>query len=357
MKKTIYLFASVILLLSCKKESSNPTTTTTTTNTTNTTDTTKNTNPNNVSISSFGCSNVLISGTLKKGQAASNVSATITYTGGNGKTYLTKSHTSTGVTGLTANLMAGTLANGEGQLVYTISGAPTTAGSAIFEIELGGKSCSINVKVEDLPMLGKPGSNITDNEGNSYKTVIIGTQTWMAENLKTSKYNDGTSIPNITDDTQWSKLTTGAWAYYKNDATNNAKYGKLYNWYALSSTTNDNKNVCPSGWHVPSYEEWGVLTNYLGGESEAGGKMKEEGTTNWNYGSATNTSLFTGLPGGSRGPNGSFDSFGTNGYWWSSTLSGQDGTLGVFIGLNYSVNSTSYIQNRSYGFSIRCIKN
>lgn len=355
MKKTIYLLASVILLLSCKKESSNPTTTTTTT--TNTTDTTKNTNPNNVSISSFGCSNVLISGTLKKGQAASNVSATITYTGGNGKTYLTKSHTSTGVIGLTANLIAGTLANGEGQLVYTISGAPTTAGTAIFEIELGGKSCSINVKVDDLPMLGKPGSNITDNEGNSYKTVIIGTQTWMAENLKTSKYNDGTAIPNITDNTQWSQLTTGAWAYYNNDATNNTKYGKLYNWYALSSTTNDNKNVCPTGWHVPSYKEWEVLTDYLGGSSEAGGKMKEVGTTSWNYGSATNTSLFTGLPGGVRSANGSFDSFGTNGYWWSSTLSGQDGTLGVFYILAYTVDSRTYIQNRSTGFSIRCIKN
>ncbi len=151
--------------------------------------------------------------------------------------------------------------------------------------------------------IGKLGPNITDVDGNSYKTVTIGAQTWMAENLKTSKYNDGTQIPNVTDYTNWSQLTTGAWAYYNNDSANYAKFGKLYNWYAVNYETNGNKNVCPTGWHVPTDEEWTILTDYLGGESVAGGKMKEAGNINWGginniNQDSTNKSLFTGLPGG-----------------------------------------------------------
>ena len=119
---------------------------------------------------------------------------------------------------------------------------------------------------------GKIGPKIKDIEGNLYKTVTIGTQQWMAENLKVSKYIDGTTIPNITDNTQWENNTTGAWSYYNNDAANNTKYGKLYNWYAVSKTTNDNKNVCPTGWYVPTDAEWTVLTDYLGGTTVAGGK-------------------------------------------------------------------------------------
>jgi uncharacterized protein (TIGR02145 family) len=162
---------------------------------------------------------------------------------------------------------------------------------------------------------------ITDAEGNSYKTVYIGTQQWMAENLKVTKYSDGSTIPNITDDTQWQNNTTGAWAYYNNDAANNPKYGKLYNWYAVSKTTNGNKNVCPTGWHVPTDAEWTVLTDYLGGASVAGGKMKEVGSTNWLYPNteATNISLFTGLPGGYRGYGGSYNGIGYYGDWWSSS--------------------------------------
>ena len=340
MKKLILALALTSALFSCKKETTTP-----------------NTPSNDVSISGFDCAGVKIEGTLTKDKVASNVTATLTYTGGNGKTYLTKSHTSTGVSGLSATLLAGTLANGEGTLVYTISGTPTTTGTANFAIALGGQTCSINVNVKDVTQTnGKPGPNITDAENNTYKTVTIGTQTWMAENLKVSKYSDGTTIPNITDDTQWSNLTTGAWSYYNNDVANNAKYGKLYNWYAVSKTTNGNKNVCPTGWHVPTYAEWTVLTDYLGGESVAGGKMKEVGTTSWNSPNtdATNTSLFSALPGGLRS-DGDYGGIGSDGFWWSSSV--DNGGIAITRRLNDgSGNAMSYYGFKFYGLSVRCLR-
>ena len=201
------------------------------------------------------------------------------------------------------------------------------------------------------------GPNITDSEGNSYKTVKIGTQTWMAENLKTSKYSDGTIIPNVKESLEWAKLTTGAWSYYNNDAANNAKYGKLYNWYAVSKTTNGNKNVCPTGWHVPTDAEWKVLTDYLGGDSIAGGKLKEVGTTNWNSPNtgATNTSLFTGLPGGFRKSNGYYGDVGGNGSWWSSTVYNTDAAWFRFL---YGSDDNAYSSNddKDNGLSVRCLR-
>ena len=170
-------------------------------------------------------------------------------------------------------------------------------------------------------LISSLGQMISDVDGNTYKTVYIGSQLWMAENLKVSKYSDGTTIPNISDQTQWKNNTIGAWVYYNNDANNNANYGKLYNWYAVSNSTNGNKNLCPTGWHVPSDIEWSVLTDYLGGASVAGGKMKEVGTTNWYSPNtdATNTSLFSALPGGFRMTSGGYYSIGSLGYCWSSS--------------------------------------
>ena len=351
MKKLFIAFTLTSALFSCKKEATTPNT-----SGNNSTDTTK--TSSDVSISGFDCAGVKIVGTLTKDKAASNVTATLTYTGGNGKTYLTKSHTSTGVSGLSATLQAGTLANGEGILVYTISGTPTSAGTANFAIALGGKSCTITLAVDDVAQtVGKPGPNITDVEGNSYKTVTIGTQQWMGENLKTSKYSDGTTIPNITDNTQWQNNTTGAWAYYNNDAANNAKYGKLYNWYAVSKTTNGNKNVCPTGWHVPTDAEWTVLTDYLGGENVAGGKLKEVGTTNWNSPNteANNVSLFTGLPGGYRYKNGNDYDIGYGGFWWSST---ESSTINAWYRVLSGSDGDAYrsSSSRNYGFSLRCLR-
>ena len=196
---------------------------------------------------------------------------------------------------------------------------------------------------------------VSDIDGNTYQTVQIGTQVWMAENLKVIKYNDGTEIPNI-DNTQWSNLTSGAWCYYDNNVANNAKYGKLYNWYAVSKTTNGNKNVCPSGWHVPTYAEWMVLINYLGGRNVAKNKMQEVGTTSWSSSNtdATNTSLFTGLPGGYR----TYDVYrgiGWGGNWWSSTESNTDGAWCRYMGFgNYGVEAGVY--SKYDGLSVRCLK-
>ena len=204
---------------------------------------------------------------------------------------------------------------------------------------------------------GKPGPSITDVEGNSYKTVFIGTKQWMAENLKTSKYNDGSTIPNITDNTQWGNDTIGTWSYYNNDTSYNAKFGKLYNWYSISPTMNGNKNVCPTGWHVPTDSEWTVLTDYLGGASLAGGKMKEMGNTNWNSPNtdATNMSLFTGVPGGNRNILGIYDNIGTIGGWWSSTELNQD--IAFYRQLYYYNDLVGrYEELKVCGLSVRCIK-
>jgi len=210
----------------------------------------------------------------------------------------------------------------------------------------------------DVPQLiGSYGPNIDDVDGNSYKTVYIGTQQWMAENLKVSKYNDGSDIPNVTDAIDWGNLTTGAWTYYNNDAANNDKYGKLYNWYAVSPTTNGNKNMCPTGWHVPTDAEWTVLTDYLGGENVAGSKMKEVGTSNWKSTNtdATNSSLFTGLPGGYRGVSGNSVEIGNIGYWWSSTEYISSLSWSRYLN-NKDGNVFKYDVGMHDGFSIRCLK-
>jgi uncharacterized protein (TIGR02145 family) len=197
----------------------------------------------------------------------------------------------------------------------------------------------------------------TDADGYEYKTVKIGSQVWFAENLRTTKYNDGTPIPNVMNDEQWSKLTTGAWCYYNNDAKYNAKYGKLYNWYGVSPTANGNKNVCPTGWHVPTDVEWVVLTDYLGGKSIAGGKMKEVGNTNWKNSNTrtTNSSGFTGLPGGYRLYSGNYYTIGNSGNWWSSTEFNTESAWDQLLENNYS-EAYRYNFNKNLGFSVRCLR-
>ena len=313
-------------------------------------------------ITALNCSSATNNGTLTATTNTSSVTSVISYTGGNGGPHNGQVVTSTGVLGLTATLQASTFSNGNGSLTYTITGTPSNGGTASFVLNIGGKTCTLTRTVK--PTSGY-GSNITDVEGNSYKTVYIGTQQWMGENLKTSKYSDGSSIQNITDNGQWSNNTTGAWCYYNNDVANNAKYGKLYNWYAVSRSWNGDKNICPTGWHLPTAEEWIVLSDYLGGETVAGGKMKDVGLTNWsspNTG-ATNISLFTALPGACRmGSDGLFYYIDT-GNWWSTTWgyavdASNSSLIKTFIpNPNDNISNTAiyYGNYKKNGFSVRCL--
>ncbi len=186
---------------------------------------------------------------------------------------------------------------------------------------------------------GNPVGTVTDIDGNVYSTVTIGNQIWMSENLKVIHYRNGDSI--ITFE-------------YNNDVNNVATYGRLYKWYAV----NDSRNIAPVGWHVPTDAEWQVLADYLGGGAVAGGKLKEMDTTHWIFPNtgATNESGFTALPGGNRFRLfGSFESMGHYAYFWSSTEASSG--LAWFRDLGYS---TSEIFRRgwdkSYGYSVRCVK-
>jgi uncharacterized protein (TIGR02145 family) len=204
---------------------------------------------------------------------------------------------------------------------------------------------------------------VTDIDGNVYQTVAIGTQEWMVENLKVTHYRNGDSIPNVPDVTDWSGLTTGAYCEYDNDISNVATYGRLYNWYAVS----DSRNIAPTGWHVPTDDEWKQLEMTLGmsqaqadsigwrGTTE-GGKLKEVGTTHWltpNTG-ATNESGFSALPGGYRYfYHGNYSDMGNSDYFWSST---QYSAYAWYRTLYY--NRSGLHRNLNYredGFSVRCV--
>ena len=194
---------------------------------------------------------------------------------------------------------------------------------------------------------------ISDIDGNAYKTIQIGTQIWMAENLKTTSYNDGTGIPLVTDEVEWSFLDTAAYCWFDNDeATYKAIYGALYNWY----TVNTGK-LCPTGWHVPTDTEWTLLTDYLGGLLVAGGKLKETGTTHWSTPntSATNETGFTALPGGCRHYHGLFSVTRQYGLWWSATEYDVLNALYPLIRCDYG-GVLRYQNFKTNGMSVRCVK-
>jgi uncharacterized protein (TIGR02145 family) len=197
---------------------------------------------------------------------------------------------------------------------------------------------------------------VMDYDGNVYHTVVIGTQTWMVENLKTTHYNDGETITLIEDDNVlWtSPGDAGAYCWYNNDeSTYKDTYGALYNCHAV-----ERGKLCPLGWHVPTMEEWAVLTDYLGGSGIAGGPLKEEGTAHWNSPNtgATNTTGFTALAGGYRTNymEGNFHDLGIQGVWWSSKT---DVFWGWFVQAQYNETVLgTYYTNKYCGFSVRCIK-
>jgi uncharacterized protein (TIGR02145 family) len=193
---------------------------------------------------------------------------------------------------------------------------------------------------------------LTDFQGNVYYTVTIGTQIWMAENLMVTRYRNGDPIPNVTNNSSWSNLTTGSYCDYNNTPANSTIYGKLYNFYAITDT----RNVCPLGWHVPSDSQWTILKNYLG-STGAGGKIKETGTTHWQSPNsyATNESGFSALPGGVRNSDGLFYYLWKSAYWWSSTVDNATNAFDYFV--NYDMATLIRVNNpKLLGCSVRCLK-
>ena len=182
------------------------------------------------------------------------------------------------------------------------------------------------------------------------QTVTIGSQVWTIKNLDVATYRNGDVIPQVQDENAWENLTTGAWCYYDNDTSNGTKYGKLYNWYAV----NDPRGLAPNGYHIPTDAEWTQLSDYLGGESEAGTKMKS--TSGWvENGNGTNSSGFSGLPGGFRYYSGTFYYIDYGGGWWSSTEYETDDAWYRYLGYDGgNVYGDDY--SKRSGFSVRCLR-
>ncbi|MGM0667339.1 MAG: fibrobacter succinogenes major paralogous domain-containing protein [Bacteroidota bacterium] len=197
---------------------------------------------------------------------------------------------------------------------------------------------------------------LTDIDGNTYNIITIGTQLWMQENLKVTKLNNGTSIPLVKDNDIWLQTDDPGYSWYDNDEdTYGDTYGAFYNWHTVNTGM-----LCPDGWHVPSDDEWTALTDFLGGEEVAGGKLKEAGTEHWyspNTG-ATNESGFTGLPGGYRSNGGQYYSMGWTGNWWTSTIVDDGWDMYVYnrrlrADLNSVYRGNS---NKNFGRYVKCIK-
>lgn len=199
-----------------------------------------------------------------------------------------------------------------------------------------------------------PQAAVMDVDNNPYSSVTIGTQVWLVENLKTSKYANGEAIPNLTNLNDWASATSGAWSYYDNEAQFNSRYGKLYNWFAV----NDARNVCPAGWHVPNDAEWQTLISIVGGENIAGNKLKEVSTAHWKpiNDFATNSTGFTALPGGARSTSmGTVYPMNSLGMFWTKTQVDANDAYGYYLFDGYqSITKANY--QKQLGLSVRCIK-
>jgi Fibronectin type III domain./Fibrobacter succinogenes major domain (Fib_succ_major). len=240
------------------------------------------------------------------------------------------------------------LAIGGATGIVTWTPTDTSTGNVVARVtDDSGAHAEIAWKIRVVPAIVK--GPVTDADGNVYDTIVIGTQTWMKQNLKTTKYSDNTSIPYVPGNTAWSALTGPGYCWYNNDSVNKQNYGAFYNWYAI-----DTKKLAPVGWHVPTASDWSTLINSLGGWAVAGGKMKATGTTYWNAPNtnATNESGFTALPGGYRSEtDGTCYGLGKYAYWWFSDTAR---TQKILYTDSTVVNDLS---SKLSGCSIRCLRN
>jgi uncharacterized protein (TIGR02145 family) len=326
--------------------------------------------PDYGTVTGLDCDNAIHTGDIRNATTINvGVTTTLSYTGGNGGVYQAQTISSIGVTGLTATLEVGTFANGSGSLIFQITGKANTTGVASFLLNIGNQTCTFTRTVLAADPLAshtcgstyvhnvsKTYGSLTDQQGNIYRTIQIGTQEWMAENLKTTIYRNGDPVSNVTDRLTWFESTTGAYCDFNNESGNDCPYGKLYNWYAAS----DNRNICPTGWHVPSESDWVDLQNQLGGIAVASVKLRSTGVQFWQFFNegATNESGFSALPGGYRAaaPQLDFYNLGYNGFWWSSTSATS--TLANYRGLS-NINGNQLLTgatNKYFGHSVRCIK-
>jgi uncharacterized protein (TIGR02145 family) len=249
--------------------------------------------------------------------------------------------------------------------VQTITGNKTFNGTVSLKKPLSNNNAANKIYVDSLiikvmnsfaksdeTFTSPTTGTIRDVDGNTYHIIKIGSQWWTVENLRVIHYRDGSYIPKVTDNTAWASLSTGARCFYNNDSvTYAATYGAFYNWYSVS----DSRNLCPVGWHVPADIEWAALSTYLGGNSIAGGKLKETGTTHWsspNTG-ATNESGFTALAGGYRTSNST--GMGLYGDFWTSTA--YSSANAWYIGFTYNTSSlgTSNFM-KALGIPVRCMR-
>jgi uncharacterized protein (TIGR02145 family) len=210
-----------------------------------------------------------------------------------------------------------------------------------------------NIAIREDNSISSISHSVMDGDGNIYSVVRIGSQVWMAENLKTTKFNDGIKIPMVPDNEEWRSLNSPGFCWYNNDAGNFRKeYGALYNWHTVSTG-----KLCPVGWHVPSQKEWNTLINYFG-ENNAGKQLKDTGTEYWESPNmdATNLSGFTARPGGSRWDIGIFIDEGVRGRWWSSTEFNNTNVWDSNMSSSYS-RVTGSLDDKKNGLSVRCIKN
>jgi uncharacterized protein (TIGR02145 family) len=249
------------------------------------------------------------------------------------------------------------LFNSSGDTLFVVSQSGETASHLLSEIDSVAFTPLINSNdhscgADSVHNAAFIYGSVSDLDGTSYKTIIIGNHEWMAENLKSRRFANGDTIPYIPANISWQSLTTGAYSWWNNDSTTyDCPYGKLYNWYAVA----DLRNVCPAGWHVPSDDELTNLEDLLGGFSAAGGKMKSQGIQFWNTPnlSADNSSGFSALPGGHRLDIGAFGSVGDGCYLWTSTPYDTQSATYHFIAFNL-VGIIVSNSNKTVGYSVRC---